>query len=444
MFKRWISILTVAVLFMSLCGCKAEKAEDDLGIQIGLDGALNESKPVSAGKAIEAVPAKAKKALIVGADYEQGNYDPQNLRAVQPYMEKAIQTFLADGSKDNMVFSPLNIYLALGMLAEIEQGQARQELLTLLGAKDLSELRSICKNLWNAHYFEEESATGLLASSVWLNDKIKYRQEPLQILAENYNASSFQGRMGDGPYTNALREWLNAQTGGLLKEQVQNVSMDPLTVVLLATTVYFNAEWNDEFNESSNVVRPFDGTKGEQNATFMRRNYTGAYFEGEQFGAITQGLRGGNSMYFILPDEDASVEQVLQSADFTGLMQNGYQWEQGRSAQIRLAVPKFDLSSNLDLKQGIAAMGAPSALNPKVADFSPLTDEYIDTIGASHAARMLIDEKGCLAAAYTVIEACGSAMPPEEIIEFTLDRPFIVLLMRENGIPMFAGVVNHF
>ena len=82
-----------------------------------------------------------------------------------------------------------------------------------------------------------------------------------------------------------------------------------------------------------------------------------------------------------------TVEQVLQSADFVSLMKNGYYWEQGRSAQIRLAVPKFDLSSNMDLRQGISAMGAPSALDPKVADFTPLTDEYIDTIGASHAAR---------------------------------------------------------
>lgn len=444
MLKRLIAILTVAVLLIGLCGCKAESVEDDLGIQIGLGGSVKEPESVSAGKAIEAVPKGAQKALIVGAEYEQGDCDLQSLQAVQPYMEKAIQTFLADGSKENAVFSPLNIYLALGMLAEIEQGQARQELLTLLGAKDLAELRSICQDLWNAHYFEEESAIGLLASSVWLNDQVDYREEPLQILAENYNASSFQGKMGDGAYTKALQEWLNAQTGGLLKEQIQNVSMDPRMVVLLATTVYFNAEWTDDFNESSTTEQTFYGTKGEQQAAFMKKNETKIYFEGEHFGAVTQGLRGGNTMYFILPDEDSSVEQVLQSADFNSLMQKGYEYEQRRAAQIRFAAPKFDISSNLDLKQGVAAMGAPSALNAAAADFSPLTNEKIESISASHAARMLIDEKGCLAAAYTVIEACGSAMPPEEIIEFTLDRPFIVLLMRENGAPMVAGVVNHF
>ena len=443
MLKRFIAILTMMVLMIGLCGCKAEKTDDEFEVQ-SEQGPSAESKPLPEGTALQAVPTGAQKALIMGAEYQQGKYDPQNLQAVQPYMEKAIRTFLADGSKENAVFSPLNIYLALGMLAEIEQGQARQELLTLLGAKDLAELRGICKDLWNAHYFEEKSATGLLASSVWLNDKVNYREEPLRILAEQYHASSFQGKVGDRSYSEALQEWLNAQTGGLLKEQIENVSMDPRMVVMLATTVYFNAEWNDDFNESSTTMQTFHGTKGEQKAAFMKKNETNAYFEGAQFGAVSQGLRGGNSMYFILPDKDSSVEQVLQSEDFIALMQKGHNYEQVRTAQIRFAAPKFDLSSNLDLKQGIAAMGAPSALDPKAADFAPLTDEYIEAINASHAARMLIDEKGCLAAAYTVIEACGSAMPPEEVIEFTLDRPFIVLLMRENGIPMFAGVVNHF
>ncbi len=442
MLKRLIAMMTIAVLLIGLCGCKADPLDD--GLEIHTEQGSSEGKPIPEGAAIEAVPAQAKKAAIMEAEYQQGEYDPQNLQAVQDYMTKAVRTFLADGSEENAVFSPLNIYLALGMLAEIEQGQARQELLTLLGAKDLAELRSICEDLWNAHYFEEESATGLLASSVWLNDKVDYREEPLKILADRYYASSFQGKMGESSYQKALQEWLNAQTGGLLKDQTENVTMDPRTVILLATTIYFNAQWSDDFNENNTTVQPFYGTKGEQQASFMKKNETNTYFEGKHFGAVTQWLRGGNAMYFILPDEDSSVEQVLQSEDFNLLMQKGHDYEQVRSAQIRFAVPKFDIDANLDLKQGIAAMGAPSALDPKVADFTPLTDEYIETINASHAARMLIDEKGCLAAAYTVVNLVGSAMPPEEVIEFTLDRPFIVLLMRENGVPMFAGVVNHF
>ncbi len=58
------------------------------------------------------------------------------------------------------------------------------------------------------------------------------------------------------------------------------------------------------------------------------------------------------------------------------------------------------------------------------ADFSPLTDKADDIFlsQAKHSARVTIDEEGVVAAAYTVMVACGAALPPDERVEFTLDR----------------------
>ena len=33
-------------------------------------------------------------------------------------------------------------------------------------------------------------------------------------------------------------------------------------------------------------------------------------------------------------------------------------------------------------------------------------------------------------------------MPPEDEVDFTLDRPFLFLLTSSQGQPLFAGVVN--
>ena len=59
-----------------------------------------------------------------------------------------------------------------------------------------------------------------------------------------------------------------------------------------------------------------------------------------------------------------------------------------------------------------------------------------------HAARVQVDEKGCTAAAYTVIEECGSAMSPEDEVDFVLDRPFLFVITSATNTPLFAGVVN--
>ena len=61
---------------------------------------------------------------------------------------------------------------------------------------------------------------------------------------------------------------------------------------------------------------------------------------------------------------------------------------------------------------------------------------------AKHAARVSIDEEGCTAAAYTVMAACGAAAPPEEEIDFVLDRPFLFVITGPSGTPLFTGIVN--
>ena len=61
---------------------------------------------------------------------------------------------------------------------------------------------------------------------------------------------------------------------------------------------------------------------------------------------------------------------------------------------------------------------------------------------ASHGARVMVDEEGCIAAAYTVMAAAGGAMPPEEQVDFVLDRPFLFVITSDSGLPLFAGIVR--
>ena len=53
-----------------------------------------------------------------------------------------------------------------------------------------------------------------------------------------------------------------------------------------------------------------------------------------------------------------------------------------------------------------------------------------------------MDEEGCEAAAFTAMMYCGTAMPPDERVEFKLDRPVLFALMGIDGLPLFYGVVN--
>ena len=111
---------------------------------------------------------------------------------------------------------------------------------------------------------------------------------------------------------------------------------------------------------------------------------------------------------------------------------------------VHLSVPKFDISSDMELTQQLKNLGITDIFLPGTADFSPIIPENdggcVDQV--KHAARVAIDEEGVTAAAFTVILRDGAGMPPSDEMDFVLDRPFLFVIESQDGLPLFAGVVN--
>ena len=152
-------------------------------------------------------------------------------------------------------------------------------------------------------------------------------------------------------------------------------------------------------------------------------------------------------MWLILPDEGVSVDDLLSDSAIMELISTGNQldggWENKKLLTVNLTMPKFDVVSDIDLKAGLEALGVTDVFDDASADFSPLTPD-IDGIGLTsvkHAARVMVDEEGCIAAAYTVMLRYG-APPPGDEVDFVLDRPFLFVITGADGLPLFAGVVN--
>ena len=104
------------------------------------------------------------------------------------------------------------------------------------------------------------------------------------------------------------------------------------------------------------------------------------------------------------------------------------------------------MRSSLELQEGLTALGITEVFDG-TADFSPMTRDVAQPIvisEATHNARVIIDEEGVEAAAYTLMVATPTSAPPmqQEEIDFVADRPFIFLITGADSLPLFAGVVN--
>lgn len=272
------------------------------------------------------------------------------------YLRTVIPQLLTGGAGENKACSPINIYMALAMLAEVTDGESRAQLLALLGSSDLDALRAEASAVWNANYCDDGAVTSILASSLWLNDQISFKQETMDALAQYYYASSYRGEMGSAAFDQALHDWIDQQTGGLLKEQSSGLTMDRETILALATTIYFRAKWSGEFSESNTSPDTFHADNGDVTCNFMHQSGTNTYYWGDRFSAVAKQLENRGAMWFLLPDEGVTPEELLADEAALDLLLSGGESAESKYLIVNLSVPKFDIASDLDLTESLKKM----------------------------------------------------------------------------------------
>ena len=356
------------------------------------------------------------------------------------FFSKSIPLFLS--GEGNRAYSPVNVYLAMAMLAETASGNSQQQILNLLGAESIEELRTQANQVWNGHFSDRNTDRLLLSNSVWLDNEHTFNADTLQSLADSYYASVYSGDLGSEYMNEVLQSWLDSQTGNLLNEHSQNLELDPNSVFALASTVYFSAKWSESFSEDQTTNGIFHGST-DTTVAFMHNTLSDDYFWGTDFGAIRLSMSNQNSMWLILPDEDKTVEDILNSNEYWKMIQNPSQWKNRKRVTLHVTMPKFDISTKSDLIGSMMQLGVTDIFNPDISDFSAMTDTpqiFVNKI--EHAVRIVTNEGGVVAAAYTVIDAPSLGIPPEEEVAFTLDRPFFFAITSQDSLPLFTGVVE--
>lgn len=360
---------------------------------------------------------------------------------VNDFYQKTAEEFLSGG--ENKAYSPVNVYMALAMLGETTDGESRDQLLDLLGAENIGELRENAKNMWLANYCNDGAVTSILANSIWLDEDVNFEKQTVDTLAKNYYASSYRGDVSSAKMTNAVRTWLNQQTNRLLSNAVKDVELSSETIMALYSTVYFRAKWKNEFDKSNNDTKTFHSKNGDVAAEFMNDTNTyGMFYAGKDFGAMFLNFKEGGKMWFILPDEDKTIDDVLCSGEYIKMMSDPAEWKNSKMLKIHYSVPKFDISSKLGLSEGLKNLGVTDVFDTEKADFSLLTDSAVFISEANHAVWVVIDEEGCTAAAFTEMLGDAAALPPENEMDFILDRPFIFAVTSDTQQPLFIGTVN--
>lgn len=347
------------------------------------------------------------------------------------------------GTEENKVYSPLNVYMALAMLAETTSGNSQRQILDLLEAEDIDSLRTQAGLLWNANYCDDGAITSILGNSVWLDSSLDYNQSVMDRLAQSYFASSYSGKFGSEQMDGQLHDWLNEQTGGLLKDSVEGVHLEPETVLALYSTVLFKGKWDNKFNPNKNDTQIFHSPHGDIDTTFMNQKGDMLYHWDEDYSAVRLHFVSGCNMWLILPDEDKTIDDVLESGEYMKLVKYPNSTNNSKYIIVNLSLPKFDVSSDFDLTEGLSALGVTDVFSSETGEFTMLDGDNSGVfVGkANHSARVKIDEEGCEAAAFTEMIPNTGGIPPDDNVDFVLDRPFMFVIAGMDNQPLFTGTV---
>ena len=180
--------------------------------------------------------------------------------------------------------------------------------------------------------------------------------------------------------------------------------------------------------------------KGDETVPFMVQTQSYVYQKVEGMTIVGLPLRESGYMNFFLPDEGVSAESLLGRDE---MLQYLTAWQPKEWSRVRIHLPKFDVSSSMDLVAGLQELGVTDLFDPAKSDFTPLTDlGEIRVSQITHAGRVKVDEDGVEAAAFTVIMAEGAVAMPQDPIDVVLDRPFVFAVTGADGTALFTGIVN--
>lgn len=358
---------------------------------------------------------------------------------------------------DNLICSPLSLQYALAMTANGASGETKQEIIDFLGygQEGIEALNEYSKTLLEQLPAVDLDVKLKVTDALIVNEDFPLRPEFKQTVEENYYAA-VDNMDFSAPNKIAARinKWAKSSTDGFIDKLMDADDIDERAVAYLMNALYFKAKWagskhSPMFREEATRQEDFTLSNGSKVKVDMMRNsgwHQYAIMDG--YKVLVLPYAGGKfNMYILLPDEN-DIEGLVENLRTTAWSDILSNLKQGAEVKVRL--PKFSIENRYDLSDAIVSLGVEKAFQEGAAEFDmmfqPKANYYYWISKVIQKSRINVSEWGTEAGSVTVVEMVGDAAagPPEEIIEFYADHPFVFIIGEEtSGTILFEGVVTN-
>lgn len=358
------------------------------------------------------------------------------------YMEKTY------GTSDNLFMSPLSLKYTLAMAAIGAKGETRQEILQVLGFKDIKECENWAKTYIKAMKTLDKLDTAApqtpnysagngniisigggsnsfaptilnIANSVWHNTNKQgtISSSFTNNLKEICDAKVFN--VSGNNLKDEMNDWVNQETNGMIQDMFDDSVKNKDTIIINA--LYLKATWKSKFNSSLTHEDDFTCANGKTvKKTFMRNsrcNYK--YYKDNETELVIITMEDGLEMLCV----KGSTENIASKMS------------KAKPTLMDLYIPKFEMTSNLnngELTDFLKANGV-NKMFSNSADFSNMINSETKIEDIMQSTKIKVDENGLEASAVTSAIAAGSANGKiEEPIVVKFDEAFKFFIYNYN------------
>ena len=357
----------------------------------------------------------------------------------------------------DILFSPLSLQYALALTVNGASGETATEIVTALGlGSDTSDLNDYCNLLLNQLPALDGSVDLKLSDAIVVDENYK--------VLDSFHKTAEAVYYAPIEYVNAskpklvvdrINEWAYRNTNGVVYPLLEEKDIKDSFVATILNSLYFKAGWSGDErspmfeSERTQKAQPFffDGG-GEGVADYMVSSQPFRYGRLGENGIVEIPYADGKfAMYVVLPDMKSgdgikNLLSVLSAESWTTAIS-----AMSSDTYVNLRLPRFEVSSSLELNGVLRALGVVRAFERYKAEFdkflyNPVVNQfYISKV--LQKAHLCVAEWGTEATAVTAVILASAGVNNVQSIDFFADHPFVYCIAEKtSGVILFEGIFD--
>lgn len=378
-------------------------------------------------------------AEIENIEREQQDWE----KAYLQISRKLLGYVASDSDTDNTVCSPYSFYILLALALNATSGKTQKEIKELIApGYSVKPLNEILKGVQQS--FSKQMKGGKLVSSngICIEDNLYQNilDDFKQLVSKMYDAEIFQG---GSDMVQKINDWVNEKTDGMIPKLMDEAPAN--LKMCLMNAIAFDAKWQIPYGEDDIYEEgEFNNADGTVSEVPFMSSTENDYIEDDYFTGFIKDYKGGRYAFMaLLPKKENDKDFLAKGIEQIDFYKY---YKERQSYEVYAEMPEFDCEMSRDLTDFCKKLGLETLFSPK-SDFPGITkaeDIMVDSVIQKVVIK--VNRAGTKAAAVTgMICVAGCAPDFDNTKSVTLDRPFVYAIINKeyDGLPVFAGVVNH-